>query len=62
MKKIVILGGGFAGVEVAIGLRNNKNTTIQISNKEYLYSISKCVPILEKSFDEIKYDQSRLIV
>ncbi len=58
MKKIVILGGGFAGVEAAIKLRKNKYDVTIISDRDYLfvYPISIWVPVKKKKFDDVKLD------
>ncbi len=56
MKKIIILGGGFAGVEAAIKLSKHKNEVILISDREYLfmYPVSIWVPTGKKKFDDLK--------
>ncbi len=54
MKKILILGGGFAGVEAAIYLRKNNFEVTLISNREYLfvYPTSIWIPTGDSSFEE----------
>jgi sulfide:quinone oxidoreductase len=58
MKKTVIIGGGFAGVEAAIKLRKNKHEVVLISDRSYLfiYPISIWVPVKKKRFDDVKID------
>jgi sulfide:quinone oxidoreductase len=57
MKKALILGGGFAGVQAAIELqKKNIFEVTLISNRDflYLYPISIWIPTREKSFDDVK--------
>ena len=57
MKKILILGGGFAGVQTAIELQKTKNFDITlISDRDYLYlyPVSIWIPVHIKEFDEVK--------
>lgn len=57
MKKIVILGGGFAGVQAAIKLQKNGNFDITlVSNRDYLYiyPISIWVPVRLAKFKDVK--------
>lgn len=57
MKKVIILGGGFAGVQTAIELQKNKNFDVTlVSDRDYLYvfPISIWVPVRIKEFDEVK--------
>jgi len=37
MKKILILGGGFAGIEAAIYLRKNGHDVTLVSDRDYFY-------------------------
>ena len=62
MKKIVILGGGFAGVEAAIKLRKYKYDVTLISDRSYLfiYPISIWIPVKKKSFDDVSLDLNLL--
>lgn len=55
-QEIVVLGGGFAGVEAAIQLRKKGYKVILISNRTYLfvYPISIWVPVNKKSFDQVQ--------
>jgi len=55
MKKILILGGGFAGIEAAIFLRKYGFEVTLISNRDYLYiyPTSIWVPTGESSFDDV---------
>lgn len=54
-KKIIILGGGFAGVEAAIKMRKFGYDTTLVSNRDYLfiYPISIWIPVQLKKFDEV---------
>ena len=54
-KKIVILGGGFAGIEAAIKLQKYGYSTTLVSNRDYLfiYPISIWIPVNKKKFDEV---------
>ena len=56
MKKILILGGGFAGVEAVIKLRKKGYDVTLVSNRDYLfvYPISIWIPINGISFDDCK--------
>lgn len=57
MKKVIILGGGFAGVQTAIELQKKKIFDVTlISDRDYmyLYPISIWIPTGEKSFDDVK--------
>lgn len=56
MKKILILGGGFAGVEAAIKIRKYGYDVSLISNREFLfiYPISIWIPTGKKKFDDVK--------
>ncbi len=62
MKKIVILGGGFAGVEAAIKFRKKKYDVTLVSDRSYLfvYPISIWIPVKKKKFDDVKIDLSLL--
>ena len=55
MKKILILGGGFAGVEAAIFLRKEKFDVTLISNRDYfyIYPTSIWIPTSESKFEDI---------
>ena len=57
MKKVVILGGGFAGVQTAITLQKSGLVDVTlVSDRDYLfvYPISIWIPVRKKSFDEVK--------
>ena len=57
MKKVVILGGGFAGVQTAIELQKSKKFEVtMVSDRDYLYlfPISIWVPVHKKEIDDIK--------
>jgi len=55
MKKVLVLGGGFAGVEAAIFLRKAGIDTTLISNRDYfyIYPTSIWIPTGEAEFDDI---------
>ena len=55
MKKILILGGGFAGVEAAIFLRKEGFSVTLISNRDYfyIYPTSIWIPTGESKFEDI---------
>lgn len=55
MKKVLVLGGGFAGVEAAIYLRKGKFDVTLVSDRDYfyIYPTSIWVPTGESRFDEI---------
>lgn len=55
MKRVVVLGGGIAGIEAAIFLRKYNFDVELISDREYLfvYPISIWLPTQEKKFDEV---------
>ena len=54
MKKVLILGGGFAGIEAAIYLRKNDFDVTLISDRDYLYvyPTSIWIPTGDSSFEE----------
>ncbi len=62
MKKVLILGGGFAGVECAIYLRKNNFSVTLISDREYLYvyPTSIWVPTNGCSYEDVKIPLSKL--
>lgn len=56
MNKIVILGGGFAGVESAIKLRSHGHDVTLISDRNYLfvYPVSIWIPTRQKTFKQVQ--------
>lgn len=57
MKKVLILGGGFAGVETAIRLQKSKQFDVTlVSDRDYLfvYPISIWIPVRTLKFDNAK--------
>lgn len=54
-KEILILGGGFAGVEAAIRLRKYGYNVTLVSNRDYLfiYPISIWIPVNKKEFKDV---------
>ena len=63
MKKVLILGGGFAGVQTAIELQKSKQFEVTlISDRDYLFMfpISIWVPVREKEFDDVKVSLDKI--
>jgi sulfide:quinone oxidoreductase len=62
MKKVLILGGGFAGVEAAIYLRKNDFEVTMITNRDYLYvyPTSIWVPTGESKFEDVCLPLSKI--
>lgn len=62
MRKVLILGGGFAGVESAIYLRKYGFDVTLVSNRDYFYifPISIWIPTSEISFDDAKISLKEL--
>jgi sulfide:quinone oxidoreductase len=54
--KILVLGGGFAGVETAIKLRKYGYEVTLISERDYMfiYPISIWIPVSKISFEDTK--------
>lgn len=55
MKKILVLGGGIAGIEAAIHLRKHKYDVTVVSNRDYLYvyPISIWIPTKDTKFEDV---------
>lgn len=62
MKKVLILGGGFAGLEAAIFLRKDKYDVTLVSDRDffYIYPTSIWVPTGETRFQDICVDLKEL--
>ena len=62
MKKVVILGGGFAGVDAAIHLRKMNYDVTLVSDREffYIYPTSIWVPTHETEFKDVCVDMHAL--
>ena len=62
MKKVIILGGGFAGVEAAIFLRKANYDVTIVSDRDYLYiyPTSIWIPTHNASFEETCLDLNEL--
>ncbi len=62
MRKVLILGGGFAGVEAAIMLRKHNFNVTLVSNRDYfyIYPISIWIPTGEKRFEDVTISLKRL--
>jgi sulfide:quinone oxidoreductase len=61
MKKVLILGGGFAGVQAAIELQKKRNFEITLVSERdylYLYPISIWIPVHIKEFKDVKINLS----
>lgn len=58
MKKALVLGGGFAGIEAAIYLRKNKYDVTLVSDRDYfyIYPTSIWVPVRKSEFKDICVD------
>ncbi len=61
-KKMLVLGGGFAGVEAAIKLRKYGYNVTIVSNRNYLfiYPISIWIPTKKKKFEDVQIPLSQL--
>lgn len=59
---VLVLGGGFAGVESAIQLRKLGHQVTLVSNRDYLfvYPISIWIPVKKKTSDQVKISLSTL--
>ena len=62
MKNILVLGGGFAGVEAAIYLRKNNFNVTLVSDRDYfyIYPTSIWVPTRESEFSDVCVDLKEL--
>ncbi len=63
MKKVLILGGGFAGVETAIDLQKSKQFDVTlVSDRDFLfvYPISIWVPVHELKYDNAKIPLAKI--
>ena len=63
-KKILVLGGGFAGVQTAIELEKlNQFEVTLISDRDYLflYPVSIWIPVHKKEFEDVKVPISEII-
>ncbi len=63
MKKVLILGGGFAGVQTAIELQKSRKFDVTlVSDRDYLfvYPISIWVPVHKKEFDDVKIPLAKI--
>lgn len=62
MKKVLILGGGFAGVEAAIYLRKENYEVTLVSDRDYFYIFptSIWVPTRESTFEDVCVDLKEL--
>jgi sulfide:quinone oxidoreductase len=62
MKKVLVLGGGFAGVEAAIYLRKNDYDVTLVSDRDYfyIYPTSIWIPTGETEFKDVCVDLKEL--
>lgn len=63
MRKVLILGGGFAGVKAAIELQKSKQfDVVLVSDRDYLFSypVSIWIPVHLKEFDEVKIPLNKI--
>jgi sulfide:quinone oxidoreductase len=63
MKRILILGGGFAGIQTAIELQKSGRFQVTlVSDRDYLYlfPISIWVPVRLKDFNDVKLSLSKI--
>jgi sulfide:quinone oxidoreductase len=62
MKKVLVLGGGFAGIESAIYLRKNNYDVTVVSDRDffYIYPTSIWIPTGESKFEDICVDLKEL--
>ena len=62
MKNILILGGGFAGLETAIYLKKQKFNVTLVSDRDYfyIYPTSIWVPTGESTFKDVCIDLKEL--
>ena len=60
--QILVLGGGFAGVEAAIKLRKYKHEVTLISDRDYMfiYPVSIWIPVGKRSFEDTQLKLSEL--
>ena len=63
MKKVLVLGGGFAGLQTAIALQKNGGFEITlVSDRDYLYlfPISIWIPVHMKEFNDVKVPLAKI--
>lgn len=63
MKKVLILGGGFAGVQAAVDLQKSKEFEVTlVSDRDYLfvYPVSIWVPVRTKEFDDVRIPLAKI--
>ena len=62
MKNILVLGGGFAGIEAAIFLRKENYNVTLVSDRDYfyIYPTSIWIPTRESKFEDICVDLNEL--
>lgn len=62
MKTVLIIGGGFAGLEAAIFLRKSNYAVTLVSERDYffIYPTSIWIPTREQEFDDVCIDLNKL--
>ena len=63
MQKVLVLGGGFGGVQAAIALQKSKEFEVTLVSDRsylYLYPISIWIPVYKKTFEEAKVSLSAI--
>ena len=63
MKKVLILGGGFAGIQTAIELQKSRQFEVTlVSNRDYLfvYPISIWIPVRTNTFEDAKVSLAKI--
>jgi sulfide:quinone oxidoreductase len=62
MKTVLIIGGGFAGLEAAIFLRKSNYDVTLVSERDYffIYPTSIWIPTREQEFDDVSIDLKEL--
>ena len=63
MKRILVLGGGFAGVQTAIELQKSKKFIVTlVSDRDflYIYPISIWVPVRQTKFEDVKVSLEKI--
>ena len=64
MKRILILGGGFAGIQTAIELQKSRKFEVTlVSDRDflYIYPISIWVPVRHAEFEDVKVPLEKIL-
>ena len=65
MKNVLILGGGFAGIQTAIELQKSKKFEVTlVSDRDflYIYPISIWIPVRHVEFEDVKPLNSAMVL